>query len=261
MATKSQSERREMRYPFHLVVTLRSGSEEVQLPTSDVSYRGIFLCTDTPPSLRELIAIEATLPPDNTHFRSHGMSVFTIPEGKEGTNAPGSGIQFYAQSDNDRAVWERFILFVRENITEEQLAAPSSARRKHPRLDVKFEVKPANIGELNSLYTRNLSTGGMFLETDMALDIGQHLQVSILHPVTQKGFSIGSIVRRKSHNPKGLGVEFTGLDVKAKDRFQEFIVEGIEALSEIEERANDDLILIEVEPNEIDHDFALEDTD
>ncbi len=261
MSTQSQPERRETRYPFRLQVTLRSGAETFQLDTSDVSYRGIFLCTESPPNLRELIAIEATLPPDNTPFHSHGMCVFSLTENaSSATNTSGTGIQFYAQSENDRGVWERFILHVRESISEEDLELPSSARRRHPRLDVKFEVKfevkPANISELETLYSRNLSTGGMFLETELNLDIGQALELSILHPLDTSSFTINSTVRRRSLNPIGLGVEFSLLADVERDRFQEFIVEGIEAIVDIKERNQDDDIHIEIDEPAMD--FALD---
>ena len=253
MSTQSQSERREARYPFRLKVTLRSGAETFQLDTSDVSYRGIFLCTESPPNLRELIAITATLPPDNTPFHSHGMCVFSLTEN---TDNSGTGIQFYAQSENDRGAWERFILHVRESFSEEELEMPSSARRRHPRLDVKFEVKPANISELETLYSRNLSTGGMFLETELDLDIGQALELSILHPLNSNSFTISSTVRRRSRNPVGLGVEFSLLAETERDRFQEFIVEGIEAMAELAEKDQDD---IHIEIGQIDTDFSLDD--
>ncbi len=257
MSTQSQSERREARYAFQLKVTLRSGAETFQLNTSDVSYRGIFLCTESPPNLRELIAIEATLPPDNTPFHSHGMCVFSLTENaSSAANTSGTGIQFYAQSENDRGIWERFILHVRESFSEKDLEFPSSARRRHPRLDVKFEVKPANISELETLYSRNLSTGGLFLETDLDLDVGQALELSILHPLNTKSFTINSTVRRRSLNPIGLGVEFSLLAEGERDRFQEFIVEGIGAIAEIREKNQDDDIRIEID--QPDMDFTLD---
>jgi len=259
MSDSIQSERRETRYPWKLHVTLRCGRTAHTLYTSDVSYRGIFLCTDSPPLLHQLIAIEAALPPDNTIFLSHGMSVFALDESrKEKHRVPGAGIRFYAQSENDRESWNRFVLYVRENISENDMRVAQTARRRYPRMNVKFEVKPANIQELNTFFSRNLSTGGMLLETEQDLAIGQLLELSILHPITRKGFAIVSVVRRKHLQPPGLGLEFTGMDARKQEQFQKFIVEGIEAITEREKERKDQEIRIEVDDSATDIDFSPE---
>ncbi|MBL4636515.1 MAG: PilZ domain-containing protein [Kofleriaceae bacterium] len=222
--------RREQRYPARVLVSLSCGSKTYELYTGDVSYRGLFLCTDNPPELRELIQIEATLPPNNVTFRSHGMSVFSVPAGDEdGRKFPGIGVQFYGQGDADRRNWEAFIRQVRKNIPKLPPTAIDILKRRNPRVHAQFEVRPANMAELKTLYSRDISVGGMFLKTNNRVPVGDLLELSILHPKNHREFHIASMVRRHSTTPQGLGVEFSA-DKARLEEFHRFIAGGIGTL-------------------------------
>ena len=55
-------QRRDERYAVHIPATLTRGHEAVALLTEDVSFRGLFLRTDSPPTLRQLVRIEIREP-------------------------------------------------------------------------------------------------------------------------------------------------------------------------------------------------------
>ena len=112
----SGSQRRDKRYRFQLPIVLRSGPTVWNVVTQDVSYRGMFVRAEALPKLRQLVKIEAVLPPGKTAFVSHAMSVYLI-QPTHGTRSMGVGIQFYAMGD-ERAAWERFIDFIKAHVDE-----------------------------------------------------------------------------------------------------------------------------------------------
>ena len=246
---KYRTPRREERYPVRFPVTLKTGSRSVTLYSSDVSFRGLFVCTDDPPVLRQLISIEAVLPPDDSPFRSHGMSVFVLRPGQDSNRLPGVGVQFYAQSESERRKWERFVTHVRQHPPSLPPEAIDPVKRHHPRFDARFEVHPRDLGELEVLYSRDISAGGMFLETDLDLATGKSLALTIFHPLTRRSFTIDSVVKRRcTEDPRGLGVQFTNLDSLQLDKFQEFVKAGLAVLEELDAEEDDDMdVEVEVE--------------
>lgn len=216
-------------------VTLKVGGKTHEVYTGDVSFRGLFICTDAPPTLRQLISLELTLPPDNQRFTSHAMSVFVLEPGQELDHMPGVGVQFYAQGDAQRRQWERFVTQIKDTPPRLPEGAIDPVKRRHPRIAARFEVHPRDVDELATIYSRDVSSGGMFLETDVRLQHGKTLSLTIYHPESHRGFTLESIVRRTSAGPpKGVGVEFTGMDDTRRQRFQRFVDDGVAALDEFE---------------------------
>ncbi len=219
---------------MRLPVTLCIGRDTAKLYTGDVSFRGLFVCTDDPPTLRQLISVELELPSSKEVFKSHGMSVYVLKPGQEVNRLPGVGIQFYAQAESQRRQWERFVATVKDNPTDLPEGAMDPVKRRHRRIAARFEVRPKDLDELESIYSRDVSSGGMFLETDMELEPGKSLSLTIYHPVSKRGFTMQSIIRRRSsEDPKGVGVEFTGMDEDRRHLFESFVEDGLAALNDI----------------------------
>ncbi len=70
--------------------------------------------------------------------------------------------------------------------------------------------------------TVNVSAGGAFLRSDLLMDIGAEVDVSFSVPGQNDSFTTTAIVvwvtRGKSgRREAGMGIEFTGIDDKAKD--------------------------------------------
>ncbi len=228
---KYKTPRREERYPIRLPVVLRIGQVSHNYVSGDVSYRGIFVCTDEPPVLRQLITIEAVLPPNNTEFISHGMSVYTLHPNNARKRSPGVGIQFYAQSQDNRRIWEHFVDHARNSPPDIPKDTIDPSKRKHPRVDARFEVRPHDLDELETLFTRDISKGGMFLETDRRVAVGIKLAITIYHPITRRAFTIDSVVKRCSTTPRGVGLEFVDLSEDRRNAFGSFVHEGLAEMS------------------------------
>ncbi len=104
------------RYRVRMRATLHYARESHDLLTEDVSFRGVFLRTDTPPELRQLVRITLTLPDTSEKLTVHGMAVHRVERHNAGGRAPGVGVQFYAVDKATNAAWLSFVQrFAREH--------------------------------------------------------------------------------------------------------------------------------------------------
>jgi hypothetical protein len=156
--------RREHRFDVQLRLILRQGNKEQRVLTDNVSYRGAFVRTDAPPPLRQLVKLEAVLPPDDVPFVSHGMSVFVIKPGDPSGRAPGAGVQFYGMG-HERRAWEAFVNHARRTAPSSppERPEPDPVRRRFERVPVVLEVEPSTLDDLLRMWSRDISAGGMFL--------------------------------------------------------------------------------------------------
>jgi hypothetical protein len=127
MSTTNENLRREARLEAAVpVAVLRRGGLRVELWTSDISFRGLFVRTPKPPPLRSLVRMRVALPAGT--IETHAMVVHVV-EGEAG----GAGLQFWGLSGADRATWDDF---VRARIAERRktLKRPpaASADAAHP---------------------------------------------------------------------------------------------------------------------------------
>jgi len=109
---KPSDKRLDERYCHEVEVDLLWNKQRVRLATADVSYRGLFLRTDTPPSLRQLLRLEIEL--EDGVLALHGMAVHVVPPPAEGDHGPGVGVQFYAVDRDAASRWGRYVDRVRK---------------------------------------------------------------------------------------------------------------------------------------------------
>lgn len=273
MTGESKQRRRDKRYRTQLPVRTRLGGKVQEATAEDVSFRGLYLATDNPPPERQLIRIEASLPPNDTAFATHAMVVYCVTTAEPGGRRPGCGVQFYGMG-NERRAWEAYVQHVqrssealpdRREVARVQppAAAPVAAavaaklpppppprvavgsglqdNRQFPRIPVVLEVRPPDVESLLLLYSRDVSGGGMFLTTPRDIAVGDPLRVDVRHPHSKEVFPLDGVVRRKTTQPLGIGVEFTDLDDTRRRAFYEFIHGPIPADDD------DDLELLEIE--------------
>jgi Tfp pilus assembly protein PilZ len=89
----------------------------------------------------------------------------------------------------------------------------SQNQRTTKRYDVVLDVE-MTVGEQRHLHkTRNISLGGIFVETDLHLALGARVQLRFSIPNQKEPIEVGGIVRWS--DPGGLGVQFDGL--RARD--------------------------------------------
>lgn len=273
--------RRDKRYRTDLTIRTRLGGRPAELEVEDVSFRGMFIVSQQALPVRGLIKIEATLPPNGTPFATHGMVVYVVPPGDASRHTPGAGVQFYGMGDERRA-WEAYIQHLQRS-TEAQPdrrsmqgitplpapapppAAPVAAvrpatvppvpqaraasgsgpqdNRRFARFPAVLEIRPRDLKELLRMYSRDVSVGGMFLSTAREFEVGAELRLDVRHPNNESVFSLNAVVRRRTTQPLGIGVEFPDLDDKRRRDFFEFIHAPIPGDEDIDL----DLVLVENE--------------
>jgi hypothetical protein len=221
--------RRDRRYPFHVPLVLSDGRREIVTQTEDVSFKGIFVRSDTPLRERHLVRLRLTLPPEGDELEVMGMATRFLPA-RQGL-PPGAGIQLYGLAQANRERWDRFIRYVVAS-TQAPAAATAAlpggaadvARRQYPRYAAALQVHLHTLDDLHLLYTRNVSRGGLFVGTALQLPAGTALRVNVIHPKTGEQFPLEAIVRWRAEAPEpGLGLEFVQLTERRRDEFFEFI--------------------------------------
>jgi Tfp pilus assembly protein PilZ len=233
--------RRDRRYRYQMPAVLVRGTREATLLTGDVGYRGLFLRTDDPPPLRQLLQVKLKLPPGDDALTVHAMAVFVVPAGAVG-RAPGVGLQLYAVTGETRQQWERFVRWVAKTHPE-SLEAPvkpiptavDAVHRQFPRVPRALSVGVQSIKDLQPLVTEDVSRGGMFLRTALDVPIGSELRLLVTHPLTGQTSAVDAVVRRRVAHPPdraGVGVELFGLDERRREEFA--------ALAGLHEEPNDE---------------------
>lgn len=104
-------------------------------------------------------------------------------------------------------------------------------RRAHPRYSVQLRVHVAELGEVQGSLTRDLSQGGLFLETSSHRRVGSLIPMALIDPDTATEVPVmGRVVRVVTEGDppriKGLAVQFAYTDPEL-DRRIRGLIEGI----------------------------------
>lgn len=89
-----------------------------------------------------------------------------------------------------------------------------------------------DVGTLRYFLTTDLERGGTFLHTPLVKEIGQKIDVVMLHPETDDEFHLdGTVIRRVISGPaeaRGLGIFFKALTPVTREQLEDFAAGGIE---------------------------------
>jgi hypothetical protein len=253
--------RRDRRLPYRVQLTLSRAGQELTAWTEDVSFAGIFIRMDTPLPVRQLARLRLTLPPEQDELSAMGMVARHLPA--RGALPPGVGIQFYSLGTAERRRWNRFIQFVAasnevtapipmgeaaetdELVSLDDMSAeappdpppspvpraevpPEPIRRHDRRYPVALRIRLHAVADLETLYTRNVSKGGLFFGTTLDLPEGTPMKLSVVHPRTGDHFTLEATVRWRDMSAEpGLGLEFAQFSEARRDQFFEFIASEI----------------------------------
>ena len=209
----------------------------------DVSFNGLFLPTPLAIELRQLVQIKTDLPWDEFHLTAMAMVVHVARSESSSPDTQGIGLQFFALGKEEAEAWHRFVDKVRAVVSEAdeegwiaRLRVPAKAHEKRAfgRFAAVLEVRTKSLGQLVTMFTRDVSKGGMFLLTEHDLDVGDLLQLEIVHPDTNKKFAVRAMVRRRvvQGELRGVGVQFVELHGTRREEFWRFVSEHLQVLDE-----------------------------
>ena len=165
-------------YNVRIAATFLSRSETTALLTDHVSARGVFVRTDSPPPVMELLRIEFVLPPSSTTVVMHGMvTEIVLPQSKH--SAPGVENRFLREGGEPGRLWDHFLRHVRERYPESAsrpvtLAqeATDQVRRAHPRVVPATPIEVGSAHGSKSMIVGDISDGGMFIKTSESFTVG-----------------------------------------------------------------------------------------
>ncbi len=177
------------------------------------------------------------------------MVANVVPPGTP-NRTPGCGIQFYGVDGIVKQAWEGFIGDLQRHRDDDapvSLPAPESfvdpVRRQFQRYKAEVQLHVEHMDELQLLYSRDVSRGGMLIATDMDFEVGHELVVKVLHPENGTTFSVDCVVRRvvRQADFKGIGVEFLRMTEGRRSDFVDFVSAGIQDVDDDEITIVDDM--------------------
>jgi PilZ domain len=206
------------RFRVQIPVTFLARSTSSVLLTEYVTYRGVFVSTDSPPAPLELLKLELVLPSPSPKITMHGL-VSQLVLAKDAL--PGVEVTFFAKSGEASGHWDSFIQHVRDAYPESMrrpvLLGQDEARRT-PRAPAGSDgrARTAVIGEING--------NGMFLKTDESFAVGANLAVVLSDPRSSANVKLECIVlRRALGTGRGLGLQFRNMTNDARAKVKEVI--------------------------------------
>jgi Tfp pilus assembly protein PilZ len=217
------------RYKVRVAAKFLARSQDVTFLTDYLSLDGVFVRTDSPPPVMELLRIEFTLPSDGTNIVLHGMvTEIVLPSAKH--SAPGVEIAFFAKGGEAGRRWDELIAYLHEQYPE-SLERPVTlaretidpVRRAHPRFVFQSPIQ-VGASDDGSFTVSDISDGGMFIKTTNAFTVGSDLRITLRHHTNRAGVPIHCIVRRRAFGSNaGIGVEFRNVNDEQRAILRELI--------------------------------------
>jgi hypothetical protein len=215
--------RRDARFPARIVARMKRRNQTLELLTNDVSFRGVFIRTDAPPALRQLVRVELLLP-EKVIVSGHAMVVHVRARADglaKGEGAiPGIGLQFWGPIDRVRE-WEQFIHGLKQK--EKAGVAAAKAADKVRRASERFKLAIEVVFDGERRMTRDISENGMAIRTEVAMPIGARTEVRFR--AGDQDMKLDAVVRRRIDEAgfKGLGIELVDVSPEARAEFIKFV--------------------------------------
>ena len=232
---------------MQLPVILKDIRGDNALLTDNINRTGIFLRTDTPKPIRQLIAFSISMPPDDEQLTLHGMVIYSnLPEqSKINGRPPGMGIKFYGMGGDIKNRWEAYYQKIKDIYDEERpdnnwldsSLEIEADNREFPRYKATFKVVLKSVKTMFEFLSKDISLGGMFLKSEYLLEKDDEVLMEIIHPLNNKTFPLsGRIVRLVPTPPeeRGMGIQFLNMDQLTIDKFWHFIEKGIPEMEEFD---------------------------
>ncbi|MBW1808245.1 MAG: PilZ domain-containing protein [Deltaproteobacteria bacterium] len=200
-----------------------------ELKTEDLSLGGLFIATDHLVPVGEKVRLVLHIPGDHPSVKAVCEVVRVVEESAPGQPA-GLGIRFDDMSDAD-------LLTVRDYLGRRvagQIEPGELERRRSPRIERLVKLRFQALDSFGSSVARDVSSGGVFIQTHEIMPIGTEIQVSLIHPVTLQQLDlVGRVVRvveadaSKPNSISGIGVNFEEVSEEKRAILREFLKDFI----------------------------------
>jgi c-di-GMP-binding flagellar brake protein YcgR len=218
--------RKHSRVDTRLDVRLRVDDRTVKAETRDLSVGGMFLVSDEPVSAGDELEFVLFLPVGMPPVEGRARVVHTRHPAHPHV-LPGFGLQFLsADTEKLRKYLVRLI--------RGEVKPPRDERRRHGRIRRTLSTKLTAPKTEEKAQVRNISLGGVLLETELPAIEGTRTEMTVVHPLTlQKLQLTGKIVRLTdsdiggSEQVQGTGVAFDDMESDQLDLLLTFLTDLI----------------------------------
>jgi len=252
---KAAERRRSLRIPVNLTLEAMTRSGSQFYTTRDVSLQGCYVEAENILEPDHIVKVIIYLPGDDEGIRfvahvRHGERNLKPEEGDpEGYLKPsGMGLEIFVIDGRQKARWVEYISTKAQEYEEEhgieaaenreggaaksvkigvpgrESTALEPPRRRHVRHPVRMEVQLNDMKSLFNLFSKNLSVGGIYVESERKPPLGDHVEVTVGHPMTGEQLVIPGKVARTDE--AGIGIRFTGLTEGERRDFLRFALTG-----------------------------------
>lgn len=196
-----------------------------ELQTEDLGLGGMFIATDHLVPVGERVRLVLHVPGNRPAVKAVGEVVRVVEEARGG-KPPGLGIRFVDLDPGEEETIRDYIgLRVRHDHPPE-----NGERRRYPRIERLVKLRFKALDSTGTSLARDISSGGMFVQTHEPLPMGCKVQVSMIHPVhLYKLELVGTVVRvdepdpARPHSMAGVGLSFEGIDEETRAQLDEFL--------------------------------------
>lgn len=235
LATSAPEERRTTRYLIRFPVRLGIGDHVLELQTQNISLDGIFVRCGALPHVGAEVACEMRLPFGlGTTVLSGRVIHLVMPSNTVG-RVPGLGIGWAEGQEPAKERWRDFlhqVIALYHGLSDEQrlklINEVGVEARYNTRTDATLKIRFKDVDQLTSVYTHDISAGGLFMITDRDFIIGTQIQIEAVHPRTGESFPMKGAIRWMGikEGQRGAGVELVLLDDDARSDFWKFVNHG-----------------------------------
>jgi Tfp pilus assembly protein PilZ len=250
----SREKRRHDRYRIQLPVELSVGKKVSRGETVDVSFGGLFVRTEDPPPVRQLVKLELRAPPKDERLALMAMAVFVGPP-DPASGMSGVGLQLFGLDPEVRERWEAFVKFVRTRPGTDAGSEPPAAEpgaAEPPSWDQvrpEIRIRVGDVEHLERILQQELERRRMYVRTALYLEPGRRVELLLTHPVTGKSFSLQGEVDDKVERPgfEGLRILLPELAAEEKSALARFVREVRAPTLDLDEGALADIEALERE--------------
>jgi Tfp pilus assembly protein PilZ len=186
-----------------------SAEEFQQEHSANLVNGGVFIATEEPATVRDLVSAELSLAGESVKVVLDGEIVHIIPpEMAEAGALPGVAVQFVCTQTALRAALEPLVQVSGAPRPE----PPDSGRRKAPRVPAQVPIRIKAPGISLSGHTRDISLCGVLVSVPGdSMPVGTRVQLTVDHPTNGESLDIEATVTRQVASKGGavaLAIEF-----------------------------------------------------
>ncbi len=196
--------------------------------TKNISKGGMFLNTDRVFKPQTVLQINLKLPDLDEPMDLVGEVVHVVDKDTADAHKldPGMGIQFVDFEEGFHQALERYIAESIKKGPEQKVLD----RRAHKRISARLKVRFPSMDVLRKDYSRDISKGGIFIQTNKPREIGDRFALTLVHPESGQELElVGEVVRISKLDPKlpgslsGMGIRFAELDDEKRADIRRFL--------------------------------------